>query len=84
MSKESSENNPHGKDVVVISINNDDYSIHRGNQKVLDIKALGKIHPSDILNVIVDNKLIPLDNDGSFTIKGGEKFSSHPQDSISS
>lgn len=66
------------QNMVEITIANDVYPIHRGNQKVSSIKELGKINPNFILVQIIGDQLNDLPNDGSVTIKGGEKFKSHP------
>jgi hypothetical protein len=76
--KESGKSEDNRNDVVVISIGGKDYKIHRGNQKVAEIKELGGINPNHILVQIVNGQLIDLPNDGSVTIKGGEVFKSHP------
>ncbi len=68
----------HRKDMVQITIAENDYLIHRGRQTVLAIKTLGGINPNNILVEIVNGQLIDLPSDGSITIKGGEIFNSHP------
>jgi hypothetical protein len=70
----------HGPEVH-ISINGHDYRIHRGSRTVAEIKALGGVPAADDLDQIVNGQLTPLADDGRVTIKGGEKFVSHPKDS---
>lgn len=70
----------HGPEVQ-ISINGHEYRIHRGSRTVAEIKAVGSVPPADDLNQIVNGQLAPLADDGRVTIKGGEKFVSHPKDS---
>jgi hypothetical protein len=76
--KEGGNSDDNRKDMVEITIGDKTYEIHRGNQKVSEIKELGKINPNHILVQIIDGKLVDLPNDGSVTIKGGEVFKSHP------
>jgi hypothetical protein len=66
---------------VTITINGTEKSIHRGRQKVAEIKALGGVPLADDLEQVIDGKLVPLSDDGAVTIKGGEVFLSHPKDS---
>jgi hypothetical protein len=83
--------NGHGNDkgpqtgpIVTITINNVGYQIHRGHQTVAAIKTVGNVPLADDLEQVVDNKLVPLADDGGVTIKGDEMFVSHPKDSGSS
>lgn len=69
---------------VTISINNREYSIHRGRETVIEIKKTGNVPLADDLEQVIDGKLTPLPDDGAVTIKGGERFISHPKDSGSS
>jgi hypothetical protein len=70
--------------LVHITVNNVQYEIHRGRQTVAAIKTAGKVPLADDLEQVIDNKLVPLADDGAVTIKGGEVFVSHPKDSGSS
>jgi len=70
--------------IVTITVNNAQCKIHRGHQTVSAIKTAGKVPLADDLEQVVDNKLMPLPDDGAVTIKGGEIFVSHPKDSGSS
>ncbi|MHB1167502.1 MAG: hypothetical protein ACYC0N_03045 [Carboxydocellales bacterium] len=65
----------HGKDEVKIYVNDFEVSIHRGNQEVALIKALGKVPSTDIL-YLMPNYEEALSDSGSIVIKGGEKFKS--------
>ena len=68
----------HGPEVT-IHINDHDVRIHRGRQTVAAIKAAGGILLADDLVEVVNRKPVPLPDDGSVTIKGGEHFISHPK-----
>jgi hypothetical protein len=70
--------NDHGNDIVKITVNNNPYPIHRGRQTVEAIKKAGGVSLADKLDQIIDGKLVPLDDNGSVVIKGGEEFKSHP------
>ncbi len=70
----------HGPEVT-ITINRSEYVIHRGSYTVTEIKALGNVPQADDLEQNVNGQLTPLPDDGRVTIKGGEKFVSHPKDS---
>ncbi len=66
---------------VKIWIGRDAFTIHRGSHTVAEIKALGGVPLADDLVQIVNGQLVPLADDGRVTIKGGERFKSHPKDS---
>ena len=65
---------------VTITINSEEFDIHRGRQSVEDIKKLGNVPLAHDLDQIVDGELVPLPDDGSVTIKGEEIFVSHVKD----
>jgi len=67
----------HGDDFVTITINGTIYKIHRGKYTVLELKTLAHIAIADEFNQVVDGNLIPIPNDGSIHIKGGEIFASN-------
>jgi hypothetical protein len=67
-------NNGQGNDFVEIYINDVLYSVHRGQQKVTDIKVIGAVSSTDILYQMPD--YIELDNSGGLVIRGGEHFKS--------
>jgi hypothetical protein len=69
---------------VCITINTVEKSIHRGRHTVVEIKNLGGIPLADDLDEVVDGKLIPVADDGSVEICGGEVFLGHPKDGGSS
>jgi hypothetical protein len=69
------DNNDQGRDMVVIVINEIDVRIHRGHQTIAAIKVAGNIPSTDILYQM-PNYEAPLDDNGSITIKGGERFKS--------
>jgi hypothetical protein len=62
---------------VEITINNARKLIHRGRQTVVEIKNVGGVPLADELEQLIDGRLIPLRDDASVTIKGGEIFMSH-------
>jgi hypothetical protein len=73
------------KDLVRITVNDQPVEIHRGRQLVRDIKKLGHVPPADELAQVVQGHApMPLPDDGSVVIKGGEEFISYPKDSGSS
>lgn len=68
----------HRQDQVEIRVNNVPRTIHRGRRSVAEIKEIGKVAPADELSQLVDNRYVPLAQDGSVVIKGGEVFQSNP------
>jgi hypothetical protein len=66
--------------IVTIVINNFDVEIHRGRRTAVEIKQAGNVPLADDLEQIIDGKLVPIPDDGAVTIKGCEKFVSHPKD----
>lgn len=79
--KDLDQDDGHGRELVTIKVNNKDRQIHRGRQPVSEIKRIGEVPPADELAQVVEGKLVPLDDSGAVTIKGGEAFVSHPRDS---
>ena len=73
-----------GKNEVIISVNKVDRKIHRGNQPVSEIKKVGQVPAGEILEQLIDGKLVPLADNGHVVIKGGEIFFSHVPDGGSS
>jgi hypothetical protein len=69
---------------VAIIVNTHEYRIDRGVEKVAEIKKIGHVPLADDLEQVIAGKLVPLPDDGSVDIKGGERFISHPKDSGSS
>ena len=69
---------------VSITVDGKPFEIHRGHEAVAKIKLLGSVPTAYDLEQVIDKKLIPLDDNGSVTIKGNEIFVSHPKDSSSS
>lgn len=67
----------HGQSYVVITINGDDYSIHRGSRTVAEIKTAGNVPITDKLEQVINGELVPLNDNASVVIKGGEEFKSH-------
>jgi hypothetical protein len=66
-----------GSSEVTITINDKPYEVHRGRQTVAYLKDLGGVPQNYELDEVKDGRLIPLDDDGSVTIKGGEVFKSN-------
>ena len=61
-----------------------DVRVHRGRRTVAEIKTAGGVPLAYELDQIVEGKLVPLEDDGAVTIKGGERFSSQPRTGQSS
>jgi len=78
------DSNQHGRDEVLLTVNNREVRIHRGHQSVTEIKAAGGVPLADDLDQVVDGRLVQLPDNGAVTIKGGEVFISHPKDSAAS
>ncbi|HEY9722311.1 MAG TPA: hypothetical protein V6D47_09865 [Oscillatoriaceae cyanobacterium] len=76
--------NEKGKENVTIIVNNVDRSIHRGHQTVAEIKRVGEVPPAHELEQVVNGVLTPLADDAAVTIKGDERFVSHPRTGTSS
>jgi len=68
------------QDKVKITVDNVIREIHRGRRTVAEIKEVGNVPLAYTLVQIEDGKLVPLPDDGSVVIKGGEEFKSHPKD----
>lgn len=62
---------------VTITINNSPYKVHRGRQTVVYLKEIAGISQSFELDEVENGRLVPLPDDGSVTIKGGEEFKSN-------
>lgn len=69
---------------VTITINNQVFSVHRGNVSVSELKAIGSVPAGYELEEIVNGTLKPLSDDGHVVLKGGEVFVSHPRAGASS
>lgn len=70
--------------IVEIEVDNKLVDIHRGRRTVEEIKTAGGVPLAYDLEQVIHGKLTLLPDDGSVTIKGGEKFISHPKDSQAS
>lgn len=66
-------------DVVVIIINDKKHRIKAGVHAVAEIKKIGGVAQADELNQLIDEKLVPLPDDGKIRIKGREEFVSQPR-----
>jgi len=75
---------PQTKAEVTITIDNKNFTVHRGSKSVAELKQLAGIPPAYELEEIVDGKLVPLRDDQHVVIKGGERFVSHPRAGASS
>jgi len=69
---------------VSITIDGKPFELHRGNQSVAGIKALGGVPGANQLDLDINGVLTPLDQNGSVVIKGGEVFVSYPATGSSS
>jgi hypothetical protein len=69
---------------VTITVNGNQYTIHRGHQTVAAIKGAASVPTAFELEQLVAGKLVPLADDGAVTLKGGEVFVAHPRDGASS
>lgn len=74
----------HGRSLVSIEVNSREVRIHRGRTSVAEIKQAAGCPLAFELEEIVNGKLVPLGDDGSVVIKGGERFLCHPRDGASS
>lgn len=75
----------HAQNFVEIQVDTDPkVRIHRGHQTVAAIKTAGKVPLAYELDQLVDGQLVPLQDDGAVTIKGGERFVSQPRTGQSS
>ncbi len=70
-------NDPQHGPEVTIKIDNTSYQIHRGHQTVAYLKEIAGVSQSFELDEVEDGRLVPLADDGSLTIKGGEEFKSN-------
>lgn len=70
--------------MVIITVSTDgvdkEVSIHRGHRTVAEIKAAAGVPIEYVLDQIIDGQIVTLQNDDAVTIKGGERFISHPDD----
>jgi hypothetical protein len=66
--------------LVTITVDTKPYKIHRGHQTVAQIKEIGQVPQAFDLEELIDGKLVPVGDDASVTLKGGEVFLSHPKD----
>ena len=73
----------HGPNVT-ITVDGKPVTIHRGRTSVAEIKQAGNVPAEYDLEQVVDGTLVPLPDDASVTLKGGEVFVGHPKDGSSS
>lgn len=69
---------------VSITINHNTYNIKAGEYSVLSLKGIGNVPESHELDQIIKDELLPLEDNASVLIVGGEKFVSHVRDGASS
>lgn len=69
---------------VTITIDNESFTVHRGDTTVTTLKAVAGVPAAYELEEIVDGTLKPLNDDGRIVLKGGERFVSHPRAGASS
>ncbi len=77
VSSEHEQDTTKGSSEVTITINDKPYEVHRGRQTVAYLKEMGGVPQNYELDEVKDGRLVPLDDDGSVTIKGGEVFKSN-------
>jgi hypothetical protein len=77
---EKNEHSPQTGPIVTITVDNKEVRIHRGHRSVTDIKQAAGVPIEFVIDEIVDGEIRPLQNNDSVTIKGGERFISHPDD----
>ena len=70
--------------LVKIHVNDVEREVSRGKHTVAEIKTVGKVPLTDLLDELIDGKLIPLVDDASVLIKGDEQFFSRVRGGISS
>lgn len=62
---------------VTITIDDKEYTVHRGHHTVASLKALAGVAQNYELDEIIDGQIVPLADDASVTIKGNEVFASN-------
>jgi len=60
-----------------ITIDGVAHEVHRGRQGVAYLKQVGGVPPNYELDEVEAGRLVPLADDASVTIKGGEEFKSN-------
>ncbi len=75
---------PQSSAEVTITIDNRNFTVHRGSKTVAELKQLAEIPAAYELEEIVDGRLVPLTDDQHVVIKAGERFVSHPRAGASS
>jgi hypothetical protein len=82
--KEHDDGHPQTGPMVTITVSTDGVdkvvNIHRGHRTITEIKAAAGVPIEYVIDQIVDGQIIPLQSDGGVTIKGDERFISHPDD----
>ena len=73
----------HDKDLVLITVDKP-VKIPFGKHTVAEVKALAGVPASFDLEIIVNCRLIPLKDDETITIEGGEQFSAQPRCGVAS
>jgi hypothetical protein len=66
--------------IVTITVDNKEVSIHRGHRSVAEIKEAAGVPPEYVIDQIIGGEIRPLQNNDAVTIKGNERFISHPDD----
>lgn len=70
--------------LVKIKVNDKEIDISRGKYTVAEIKTKGSVPQTDVLDELIDGKLICLPDDASVLIKGCEQFFSRVRGGVSS
>ena len=69
---------------VTVTVNDQPIEVRRGSRSVAGLKRVGGVAQADVLEQVVDGRLVELADDGRVDVEGGEVFVSHPRDSASS
>jgi hypothetical protein len=69
---------------VPVFVDNNQIFVTAGQISVSELKAKAGVSPAYELEEKVQGKLVPLADGAVVTVKGGEKFFSHPRDGASS
>lgn len=84
MTTKPDHDNSQGKDFVIVSVDNEKKSVHRGAHVVSEFKKLVGVDESKDLDQIIDGQITPLKDADKIVIKGGEVFISHVRSGASS
>lgn len=74
----------HKPQAIKIKINGDDYELNQPKVSVKELKNLASIPLADVLEQVVNNQMVPLDDNAVLELHCGDMFVSHPRDNASS